>query len=164
MDDQIETVLEMVRKGKRVQMVFHKMSEEDVSFIMQYPYTMIASDAGIPQFGSRVPHPRAYGTNSRVLGKYVRQEGILSLEEGIRKMTHLPASHFAITDRGLIKKGMKADLVVFDPKEIIDRATFESPHAHAQGIHYVFVNGKLAIKNGNQTHMRSGQVIRHGSR
>ena len=160
LDDQIETVLEMVRKGDRVQMVFHKMSEDDVKTIMQFEHTMIASDAGIPDFGKRVPHPRAYGTNSRVLGKYVREEGIISLEEAVKKMTSMPAKHFKLKNRGLLKKGYSADIVLFDPQKVGDRATFERPHAYPDGIPYVIVNGEVTIKQGRQLAMRNGEVIR----
>ena len=164
LDDQIETVLEMVRKGDRVQMVFHKMSEEDVRTIMKYEHTMIASDAGIPEFGERVPHPRAYGTNSRVLGKYVRDEKLIPLETAIKKMTSMPASVFQLHDRGLVAKGMAADLVIFDPLTIADEATFERPHAYASGILFVLVNGQIALKNGQQTPMRNGSILKLSSK
>ena len=97
---------------------------------------------------------------ARVLGKYVREEGILSLEEAIRKMTSLPAQKFGLHDRGLIKEGMAADLVIFNPEIIGDQATFERPHAYAKGISYLFVNGALTIKDEKQTLMRAGRILR----
>ncbi len=159
LDSQIETVLKLVSEGRRVQMVFHKMNEEDVQRIMQAPFTMIASDAGIPQYGINVPHPRAYGTNTRVLGRYVRELGAVTLEDAIRKMTSLPASRFFLEDRGLIRTGLAADLVVFDPATVGDQATYEAPHAYAKGISYVFINGELTVKEGMHTGVRAGQVL-----
>jgi N-acyl-D-amino-acid deacylase len=122
-----ETVIELMQNGG-AQMVFHGMSENDVKNIMQYPFNMIASDAGIRQYKQGVPHPRGYGTNARVLAKYVREEKIISLEEAIRRMTSLPAQKFQLKDRGLLKEGMAADIIIFDEKEVQDMATFEDPH------------------------------------
>ena len=158
-DAQIETVLALVKKGERVQMIFHKMNEEDVERIMRAPFAMIASDAGIPRFGFSVPHPRAYGTNSRVLGKYVREEGIISIEDAIRKMTSLPASRFKFHDRGLLKPGYKADIVIFDPDTVEDKATFEHPHAYAAGISTVLVNGQVTIRNHDHIGTRAGVIL-----
>ena len=159
LDNQIETILALVRRGERVQMVFHKMNEGDVSWIMKAPFTMIASDAGIPQFGYSVPHPRAYGTNTRVLGKYVREEGVISLEDAIRKMTSLPASRFKFSNRGLIKQGYQADIVIFDPDTVKDMATFDQPHAYPTGIHTVLVNGEITISEGQHTGVRAGMIL-----
>ena len=161
LDNQIETVLDLVRQGERVQMVFHKMEEEDVARIMQAPFTMIASDAGIPQFGYSVPHPRAYGTNTRVLGRYVREKQLLPLEDAIRKMTSLPASRFQLHERGLIKQNYKADLVIFDPDTVTDLATFEQPHAYPRGIHTVIVNGEITVSEGVHLGVRAGVVLDH---
>ncbi len=160
LDHQIATILEMVRKGERIQMVFHKMNEEDVGRIMQAPFTMIASDAGIPQFGYGVPHPRAYGTNTRVLGRYARELNLISLEDAIRKMTSLPAQRFKFSDRGLIKPQYRADIVIFDPHEVADLATFDQPHAYPVGIHSVIVNGKVTIANGRHTGARAGMILK----
>ena len=160
LDTQIETVITMVGKGPRVQMVFHKMSEEDVKYIMRYPHTMIASDAGIPEFGKSVPHPRAYGTNSRVLGHYVRELKNLHLEDAIRKMTSLPAQRFQLKGRGLLMPGMAADIVIFDPDTIQDKATFDAPHAYAEGFSYVLVNGQFVLREGKYIGTKSGQVLK----
>jgi N-acyl-D-amino-acid deacylase len=157
--EEAETILEMVEKGS-AQMVFFSMHEDDLRRIMQYPYNMFASDAGIARFGAGVPHPRAYGTNSRVLGTYVRDLKVISLEEAIRRMTSLPAQKFNLSDRGLIHKGLAADLVVFDPKKVGDKSTFTQPHAYAEGFEYVIVNGKITAQQGKHTGERNGQFVK----
>lgn len=158
--DEAETILEMIEKGG-AQMVYFSMDETDLRRIMQYPFNMFASDAGVVQFGSGVPHPRAYGTNARVLGQYVREQKIISLEEAIRRMTSLPAQKFQLRDRGLVREGMAADLVVFSEKEVNDQSTFSKPHAYSAGFKYVIVNGKAVIEDGRHTGTRSGTVL-HG--
>ena len=158
LDDEITTVLEMLEKGG-ASMIYHTMGEEDVQRIMQYPYSMVASDGGIIKFGDGMPHPRSYGTNARVLGHFVREKKVLRLEEAIRKMTSLPAQRFGFSDRGLIRPGMWADLVVFDETTVTDKSTFEKPHAYSTGIHYVFVNGNIVISHENHTGARPGQII-----
>jgi N-acyl-D-amino-acid deacylase len=110
--------------------------------------------------GAGVPHPRGYGNNARVLGEYVRKQKVITLEEAVRKMTSLPANHFRFTDRGTVRQGMAADLVVFDPATVGDAATFEKPHAYATGIPHVFVNGVAVVKNGQQTGATPGSVLR----
>jgi N-acyl-D-amino-acid deacylase len=157
-DQEVETILEMVEKGS-AQMVFFSMHEDDLRRIMQYPYNMFASDAGIARFGSGVPHPRAYGTNSRVLGTYVRDLKILSLEEAIRRMTSLPAQKFNLRDRGLIREGMAADLVVFNPSTVGDKATFMEPHQYAAGFEFVIVNGVVTGEKGKHTGERNGRYL-----
>jgi len=156
--EEAETILEMIERGG-AQMVYFSMDEADLRRIMQYPFNMFASDAGIAQYGSGVPHPRAYGTNARVLGVYVREQKILTLEEAVRRMTSLPAQKFQLRDRGLIREGMAADIVVFDEKLIADQSTFSQPHAYAKGFKYVLVNGKTVIDEGRHTGMRSGAVL-----
>ena len=158
LDNEIKTVLEMLEQGG-AGMVYHTMNEDDVQRILQYPYSMVASDAGVVEFGTGMPHPRAYGTNARVLARYVREKKIVRLEEAIRKMTSLPAQRFRFTDRGLIRPGMWADIVVFDPATVGDKATFEKPHAYSTGIHYVLVNGKIVINHERHTGARPGQII-----
>lgn len=153
-----ETVIDMMLNGG-AGMVFHGMSENDVRYIMQYPFNMFASDAGIRIYKQGVPHPRGYGTNARVLGKYVRDEKVISLEEAIRRMTSLPAQKFQLKDRGLLKEGMAADILLIDEKEVQDMATFKDPHQYAKGFKYVIVNGKLAVENGNHTGVRSGITL-----
>ncbi len=140
--------------------IYHAMSEEDVERIMKYPFTMIASDGRITEFGKGFPHPRAFGTFPRVLGHYSRDEGFFPLEEAIRKMTSLPAERLGLHNRGIIKKGATADLVVFNKKTINDMATFENPHQFPVGISDVMVNGKFAIKNGVLSEKRFGKILK----
>ena len=145
--------------GGGAQMVYHFMSDDDVDRIMRHPQVSVASDSGVLSFGEGVPHPRGYGDNARVLGTYVRQRRVISLEEAVRKMTSLPAAHFKLANRGIVRVGYAADLVVFDPKTVADTATFEKPHGYATGIPYVLVNGAIVVNQGTQTDARPGQVI-----
>ncbi|HMO32679.1 MAG TPA: D-aminoacylase [Lacibacter sp.] len=154
-----ETVIEMMINGG-ASMVFHGMSEPDVKRIMQYPFNMFASDASIRIFGAGVPHPRGYGTNARVLGKYVREEKVISLEEAIRRMTSLPAQKFQLKDRGLLREGMAADIVVFDPATVQDLSTFDQPHQYSTGFSFVLVNGKLTLENGKHNGVRGGVTLK----
>jgi N-acyl-D-amino-acid deacylase len=158
LENEIETVLEMMERGG-CQMVYHVMAEEDVVRILQFPYTMVASDAGIREFGAGMPHPRGYGTNARVLGRYVREQGVITLEDAIRRMTSLPAARFGFAERGLLRPGMWADVVIFDPETVADRATFERPHAYSTGFSHVLVNGEVVIENGRHTGARPGQPL-----
>ncbi len=157
---QAEQIIEMyIASEGRVGMVYHSMSEEDVEYIMQQPFCMVASDAGVIEMGRGVPHPRGYGNNVRVLGKYVREKRLLGLEDAIRKMTSLPAQTFGFWDRGLIREGFAADLVIFDAQKVVDQATFENPHQYAAGIRYVLVNGKMVVSEGKHTGARSGKIL-----
>jgi N-acyl-D-amino-acid deacylase len=158
-DNEIQTILKMVEAGG-AQMVFFSMDEKDLKIIMQYPFNMIASDAGINKFGSGVPHPRGYGTNARVLGRYVREMKIVRLEEMIRRMSSLPAQKFQLNDRGLLRPGMAADIVVFDENTVTDKATFEKPHQYSVGFQYVVVNGKVTIDGGKHNGTRAGIVLK----
>jgi N-acyl-D-amino-acid deacylase len=157
--EEAETIVQMIELGG-AQMVYHGMGDKDVKKIMAYPFNMAASDAGIAVMGVSRPHPRAYGTNARVLGKYVREEKVMSLEEAIRRMTSLPANKFNFKERGIIKEGFFADIVVFDENEVIDMATFENPHQFSKGFKYVFVNGAITIDNGIHIGTRKGVAIR----
>ncbi len=141
------------------QMIYHVMHEDDVNRIMQHPKTMIASDGKLSQPGENHPHPRSYGTFPRVLGKYVREKNVISLSEAIKKMTSMPANLLGLTDRGKIVEGCKADLVIFDPEKIKDRATFEEPHQYSQGIETVIINGKVCLENNKLTGITSGKLI-----
>lgn len=158
--EEAETILEMIGAINRTQMVYFSMNEGDLTRIMQYPFNMIASDAGIARYGSGMPHPRAYGTNARVLGRYVREQKIIRLEEAIRRMTSLPAQKFNLRDRGLLLEGMAADVVLFDEHTVGDAATFTNPHAYSTGFKFVLVNGEVVVDNGKHTGTRSGQVLR----
>jgi len=157
-DAQFETAREMILEGG-ASMVYHFMSDQDVDRIMRHPHVSLASDASVITFGDGAPHPRGYGNNARVLGQYSRLRRIVGLEEAIRKMTSLPATHFRLPNRGTIKAGYAADLVVFDPAAVADTASYETPHGYAAGIPLVFVNGVAVVKNGTHTDARPGQVI-----
>ncbi|MGB7068624.1 MAG: D-aminoacylase [Pyrinomonadaceae bacterium] len=159
LDDQIEQIFDMYGKGG-AGMVYRVMDEGDVQNIMRQPFTMIASDSGVRTFGAGVPHPRGYGNNARVLGKYVREMKIISLEDAIRKMTSLPAQTFSLRDRGQIREGFAADIVIFDEKTVGDKATFESPHQYAQGFSTVIVNGDVVFDGQKMTGAMSGRAIR----
>jgi N-acyl-D-amino-acid deacylase len=156
--NQIEQILEMYAAGG-AGMVYHSMSEPDVQNIMREPFTMIASDSGVRRFGDGAPHPRGYGNNARVLGRYVRELRLLTLEDAIRKMTSLPAQTFRLAGRGLLREGSAADLVIFDEQTIADRATFEAPHQYPVGISYVFVNGQMVFAEGQLTAARPGKAL-----
>ncbi len=158
--EEVETILEMIETASRTQMVYFSMDEKDLTRIMQYPFTMIASDAGIARFGSGMPHPRAYGTNARVLGRYVRDQKVIRLEDAIRRMTSLPAQKFNLRDRGLLLLGMAADLVVFDEATVGDAAEFANPHVYSVGFKYVLVNGAVTVAEGRHTGVRRGGVLR----
>jgi len=158
LDAQIEQIFEMYEKGG-AQMVYRVMDETDVQNIMRQPFTMIASDSGVRRFGSGVPHPRGYGNNARVLGRYVRELKLLSLEDAIRKMTSLPAQTFNLRDRGLLKEGFAADIVVFDETKVSDLATFENPHQYATGFAYVIVNGVIVFDGVKMTGQMPGQPL-----
>jgi dihydroorotase/N-acyl-D-amino-acid deacylase len=140
--------------------IFHAMSEEDVVRIMQHPFTMHASDGGLAKFGEDHPHPRAYGTFPRILGHYVREQKVLTLEEAIRKMTSLPAQRLNLNDRGVIQEGKVADITIFDAEKVIDKSTFEKPHQYPEGIQYVIVNGVVTVDPGGVTANRGGKVLR----
>jgi N-acyl-D-amino-acid deacylase len=156
--EEAETVMDMMVKGG-AGMVFHGMSEYDVKRIMQYPFNMFASDASIRVFNQGAPHPRGYGTNARVLGKYVREEKIISLEEAVRRMTSLPAQKFKLMDRGLIHEGFAADIVIFDEKEVTDLSTYEKPHAYSAGFRFVLVNGVPVVEEGKHNGNRRGKTL-----
>lgn len=158
--DEVETILELITSTERVQMVFFTMEENDLRRILQYPFNMFASDAGINIYGAAMPHPRAYGTNSRVLGTYVRDLKLIRLEEAIRRMTSLPANKFSLRDRGTLREGMAADIVIFDEKTVGDRATFAKPHAYAAGFRFIIVNGAITADHGKHTGVRNGIVLK----
>ena len=155
---QIEQMLEMYEAGG-AGMIYHGMGEDDVKRIMQEPFTMIASDSGVRQIDESVPHPRGYGNNARVLGHYVRELKLISVEDAIRKMTSLPAQTFGFRDRGLIREGFAADLVIFDENTIIDQATFDKPHQFPLGISFVIVNGVPVIDNNQMTSALPGVAL-----
>jgi len=145
-------------------MVFFCMDEEDVKTVISSPMSTIISDSWViaPSGGGK-PHPRGYGSFPRVLGKYVREEKILTLEEAIKKMTSLPANKIGLKNRGIIKEGYWADIVIFNKDEVNDKATFENPHQYPEGIYYVIVNGGLAVNNGEITGRKFGKILKKES-
>ena len=147
-------------KGGGASAVYHAINSDDVDLIMQHPMTSIASDGPLTVFNVGSPHPRTYGTFARVLGTYVRERNIISLEEAIRKMTSLPAKILSIDRRGLIKEGYYADITIFDKNVIADKSTFEDPHQYAVGVNSVIVNGIIVVENGMHNGNRPGKVLR----
>ena len=157
--DTIITV--MAEDGGRIRGVFHNQSEDNVQMVMKRPWVAPASDGGavnldVPGF----PHPRSYGTNVRVLGRYVREEKVLTLEDAVRKMSSLPAQILGLKDRGLLREGFAADVVVFDPQTVGDTNSYEKPKSYARGVPYVLVNGVVVVDEGEHTGARPGQAIR----
>ena len=149
----------LVEEEVGVSMVGFIVQEEAIEAGLRHPAQMIGTDGLLGKL-AKVPHPRIYGTFPRILGRYVREKKILSLEKAIEKMTSRACSRLGIRDRGVIQQGRIADLVVFDPETVIDRATYESPHQHPEGIEYVFVGGKLVIDRGRHTGKTPGCVLR----
>jgi len=145
-------------------MIIFSMDEGDIKRIMASPYQMVGTDASSVcnsgPFGLGKPHPRHFGTYPRVLGKYVREEGVMRLEEAIRKMTSFPAQRFGILDRGILRPGMYADITILDPVTVIDKATFEDPHQYPEGMPYVVVNGKVTVDNGKYRKVLAGKTLR----
>jgi len=157
--EEAETIIEMMEQGG-AGMVFHGMSDDDVKNIMRYPFNMFASDASIRIYNSGNPHPRGYGTNARVLGKYVREEKVISLEEAVRRMTSLPAQKFQLKDRGFLREGYAADIVIFDERQVKDLSTYDKPHQYSTGFKYVIVNGRLTVDEGRHNGTRAGTVLK----
>jgi len=154
----------VIEDGSRVQVVYFLMSEENVMRQIALPWVAFDSDATSmapePPFTNSSTHPRAYGNFARLLGKYVREEQVISLEEAVRKLTSFPAGNLGISDRGLLREGYFADVVVFDPDEIGDRATYEDPHQYSVGMVHVFVNGTQVLEDGEHTGATPGRVVR----
>ena len=157
-----ELVIDALQRGG-ASAIYHVLDDADVERIMRYPHTMIASDGRLVRPGEGHPHPRWYGTFPRVLGRYVRERHVLTLEEAVHKMTGMPAKRLGLRDRGQVAEGMYADLVVFDPATVEDRATFENPHQYPVGIDYVLVNGVAVVDGGKFTDARAGRVLRRAT-
>jgi N-acyl-D-amino-acid deacylase len=159
-----ELLVDLVAEGTRG--INHTLDDRpggDVERVMQHPQTCIASDGGVPEFGIGHPHPRSYGCYPRVFRRYVRERKLLTLEEAIHKMTALPACRLGWTDRGVVRAETVADLVVFDPQTVSDRATFLEPHRYAVGIEHVIVNGRFVLKRGEMTAHLPGRPLPPGS-
>jgi N-acyl-D-amino-acid deacylase len=163
LDEQIELILDIQKNGG-ASGVFHGINENDLRVFLQHPNTMIASDSGIRRWREGVPHPRGYGNNARVFARYVRDLKVLRLEDAVRRMTSLPASTFRFENRGVLREGNWADVVVFDLEKIQDNATFKEPHQYATGFAHVFVNGAEVVSDDHHTGVRPGQVLRHRSK
>ena len=129
---------------------------------MRHPMTMIASDGSLSRPGVGRPHPRSYGTFPRVLGVYVRENPLLRLEDAVRKMTSLNATKLGLTQRGLLRAGSFADVTIFDPARVIDKATYTDPFQYSEGIAYVIVNGQVVLDKGQHTGARPGRALRRG--
>jgi N-acyl-D-aspartate/D-glutamate deacylase len=163
--DPADTCLQlMAEDGGRISGMFHTMSEDDVRLVMKQPWVSIASDgSAINLDAPGVPHPRNYSTNVRVLGYYVRDQHVLTLEDAVRKMTSLPAQILGLPDRGQVREGFAADLAIFDPAKVGETNSFEKPKSYATGVRYVLVNGVLVIDNGEHTGARPGvALLGHG--
>jgi len=147
-------------EGAFIHGVHHTMNEDDVKAVMRMPWVSIGSDgSALNQNYPGKPHPRSFGTNPRVLGKYSREEKVLALEDAVRKMTSMPAQVLSLKDRGLLRERYWGDLVVFDPDRVADTATYENPKQYPKGIDYVLVNGAVVIDNGHHTGARPGKVV-----
>ncbi|HVS03876.1 MAG TPA: amidohydrolase family protein, partial [Thermoanaerobaculia bacterium] len=160
-----ETAMDLVvEDGSRVGTIYFLMSEENVRRQVALPWISFGSDADAPApegvFLESNPHPRAYGNFARLLGRYVRDEGIVPLEEAIRRLTAFPAGNLGLRDRGALRPGHFADVVAFDPLTIADHATFSQPHQYATGVRHVFVNGVAVLRDGEHTGATPGRVVR----
>ncbi|MEE8362577.1 MAG: amidohydrolase family protein, partial [Dehalococcoidia bacterium] len=166
--DGIEAMLMLIdEEDNQVAEVMHNRDEGDIRFFLAYEHAMVGSDGtaiaheGI--WADSQPHPRFYGTFPRVLGRYVREEPLLSLETAVHKMTGMPAARLGLRDRGVLREGAVADVVVFDPETVIDRATYENPHRYPAGVSHVLVGGEAVIEDGRHTNARPGRVLRRGA-
>jgi N-acyl-D-aspartate/D-glutamate deacylase len=157
----------LLEEGGSVPAVYFLMNEDDVQYAMRVPWVSFGSDGTAVRpdgiLGRGKPHPRWYGTFPRILGKYVREERVIPLEMAIRKMTSLNAEKLGIEDRGVIAEGKKADLTIFDPQKVADRATFSNPHRYPVGIEYVIVNGVPVLERGNHLGTKPGRILRKSS-
>jgi len=168
--DGFDTCFDLLMNAqRRIDIVYFTIGDEDMERIMQSPYMMVGSDSSAVSIDRALergkPHPRAFGTFARVLGHYVREKGVISLEEAIRKMTFAPAQKLGLYDRGLLLPGLKADIVLFDPATIADMATYTEPAQYATGVKAVLVNGCVTVWEGEHTGAKAGQVLRRrGSR
>jgi N-acyl-D-amino-acid deacylase len=160
-----ETAIDLViQDSSRVGTVYFLMDEQNVKKQLKMPWVSFGSDAGAPAaeglFLTSSTHPRAYGNFARLLGKYVREEKLISLQEAVRKLSALPCQRLGISQRGQLKTGYFADLVLFDPGKIADKADFQNPHQYAVGVKHVWVNGKMVLMDGAPTSERPGRFIK----
>jgi dihydroorotase/N-acyl-D-amino-acid deacylase len=161
--DWLDTAMDLIlSERQRIDTIYFMMSEENVRLQLRQPWIKIGTDAGghDPEHNGGLVHPRSYGTYPRILGKYVRDEHVLTLEDAVRKMTSAVANRLAIGDRGLLREGLYADVVVFDPETIGDRATYEAPHQLSEGVRHVVVNGTPVVADGRHTGAKPGRIVR----
>ncbi|MCW4019826.1 MAG: amidohydrolase family protein, partial [Candidatus Bathyarchaeota archaeon] len=166
--DPFDLTFDLILKKESPELVDLAMSREDVCTVIKHPLSMVGSDgwalAPYGVLGETKTHPRSYGTYPRILGKYVREEKVLTIENAVRKMTSMPAQKLGLRNRGMIRKGMWADIVVFDPKMVRDEATYEDCHRYPEGIEYVLVNGEIVVDKGEHTGALPGKVLRLSDR
>ena len=155
----VRIALEMIAR-QAPSFVSFNMSEDDIAEIMRQPYTMTSSDGGLVAIGEGKPHPRNYGAFARKLSRYVRERGTVTLEHAVRSMTGLPAAVFGLSDRGVIREGAAADIVIFDPAKVVERSTYTDPHQLAEGMSHVMVNGQFVLQDGKFTTALPGRVLR----
>jgi dihydroorotase/N-acyl-D-amino-acid deacylase len=161
--DWIDTIIDLILSEQQgIGTVYFMMTDDNIKRQMQQPWIKFGTDASgeDPDKPQGLVHPRSYGTYTRILGKYVREDQVMRLEEAIRKMSSAVANRLFIKDRGLLREGYYADIVIFDPKNVGDRATFEKPHQVSVGVHHVFVNGTAVVKNGKHTDAKPGKIVR----
>jgi dihydroorotase/N-acyl-D-amino-acid deacylase len=161
--DWLDMAMDLIlAERQRIDTIYFMMSEENVKLQLRQPWIKIGTDAGghDPDKPAGLVHPRSYGTYPRILGKYVREEKVITLEEAVRKMTSAVAARLSIRDRGLLREGFAADVVIFDPATIGDRATYESPHQLSTGVRHVLVNGVAVVSDGAHTGARPGRIVR----
>jgi len=163
-EDEIDTILNLILEDRSgVLAVFFVMNEDNIQTILRRPWVSFGSDGAslAPEgvFLNFSTHPRAYGNFARLLGKYVREEKVISLQEAVRRLAGLPAANLGLDHRGFIREGMFADVVVFDPATITDRATYENPHQYSVGMKHVFVNGVQVLKDGEHTGAKPGRAL-----
>ncbi len=159
----VDAAMDLVlSERQRVGTIYFMMSDENVALQMQQPWIKFGTDAGgfDPTRARGLTHPRAYGTVPRILGRYVREQRVIRLEDAVRKASSAVATRLHLQDRGLLREGMYADIVVFDPQTIIDVATFPEPHQLSRGMHHVFVNGVAVVRDGQHTGAKPGQIVR----
>jgi N-acyl-D-amino-acid deacylase len=162
--DPVETIMDLILEDRsRVGTVYFLMSEDNLKKELRQPWVSIGSDGAsmAPEgvFLKSSTHPRSYGNFARLLGKYVREEKVISLTEAVRRLTGLPATNLGLDGRGFIRRGMFADVVVFDPATIADRATFDNPHQYSVGVKHVFVNGVQVLRDGEHTDAKPGRAL-----
>ncbi|NNF36068.1 MAG: amidohydrolase family protein [Saprospiraceae bacterium] len=156
----VDAALEMLKKTSSIGIVSFNMNDEDVHRFMKQEWMMTCSDGSYPRWEEGVPHPRFIGSFPRKIRKYVIEEKVISLSQAIRSMTGLSADIFQLKDRGYIKEGLVADIVIFDPENFTDKATFTDPFQYSEGVEYLIINGEIAISEGKFKDIRKGRILK----